>query len=350
MTEDRQSPPFAVLGASTVKDVLNSSVDHVLKLIDEAYRLHGRGGTVNPPSSFLRFPDSPGSRIIALPAAVDGEVHAAGLKWISSFPGNPAHGLPRASAVLVLNDRRTGFPVACLESSIISATRTAASAVLAATHLAGNRPVTRVGFVGTGVIAGYVQKYLMVRGWPQRSTLLYDGDTARATRFADRLGRAGRTGVRLCASAEEVVRGSDLVVFATTASTPHLLDPAPFAHHPLVLHLSLRDLGTKVIFDSVNIVDDREHCLRENTSTHLAAMERGDASFLDATIPDVLTGGYRPPPGKTVVVSPFGLGILDIVLADFILKESLVQGTAVLDPDFFAGAGEEALLPESAKR
>ena len=124
------------------------------------------GDSVNPPSYFLRFPDRPTARIIALPASIGGQVRVDGLKWISSFPDNVAAGIPRASAVLILNDHDTGYPFACLESSIISATRTAASAAAAADWLSrGRSRPTRVGFIGVGLIARYIHTFLAGTGW-----------------------------------------------------------------------------------------------------------------------------------------------------------------------------------------
>ena len=146
-------PPFAVISGTQVQQALEGSEKQVVELVEATYRLHGAGDSVNPPSYFLRFPDRPTSRIIALPASIGGDVRVDGLKWISSFPENVAAGIPRASAVLILNDHDTGYPFAVLESSIISATRTAASAALAADWLSRERGrPTRVGFVGTGLI------------------------------------------------------------------------------------------------------------------------------------------------------------------------------------------------------
>ena len=84
-----------------------------------------------------------------------------GVKWISSFPENVAAGLPRASAVLILNDDDNGYPFACLETSIISATSTAALAASAADWLTGGRrrPV-RARFFGAGLIARYIHSFL----------------------------------------------------------------------------------------------------------------------------------------------------------------------------------------------
>jgi ornithine cyclodeaminase/alanine dehydrogenase-like protein (mu-crystallin family) len=109
--------------------------------------------------TFSRIPnlsDRSSSRIIASPASVGGQRHGDGIEWIASFPESIDFALPRALTVLILNDQVTGLPFARLESSGISATRTAASAVLVADWLGRNRRrPTRVCFVGGGLIARY---------------------------------------------------------------------------------------------------------------------------------------------------------------------------------------------------
>src|SRR5580658_3864898 len=159
-------PPFAVISGAQVQQALQGHHKQIVELVEATYRRHSAGDSVNPPSYFLRFPDRPSARIIALPASIGGPLRVDGLKWISSFPENVAAGLPRASAVLILNDHDTGYPFACLESSIISATRTAALAASAADWLSRDRPrPVRVGFVGTGLIARYIHTFLAATGW-----------------------------------------------------------------------------------------------------------------------------------------------------------------------------------------
>ena len=107
-------PPFAVISGGQVQSALQGQEKEIVELVEATYRLHGAGDSVNPPSYFLLFPDRPSSRIIALPASIGGDLRVDGLKWISSFPENVAAGIPRASAVLILNDHDTGYPFACL--------------------------------------------------------------------------------------------------------------------------------------------------------------------------------------------------------------------------------------------
>ncbi|GAA4912642.1 ornithine cyclodeaminase/alanine dehydrogenase-like protein (mu-crystallin family) [Streptomonospora salina] len=82
----------------------------------------------------------------------------AGTKWISIFPENIDESIPRASAALLMNDYRTGYPFACMEAAQISAARTAASAVLAAEVLLGSRR-GRLAVVGAGIISRNILEF-----------------------------------------------------------------------------------------------------------------------------------------------------------------------------------------------
>lgn len=219
MDTQRTLPTFSVISGASVHAVVDGRHKEVMDLVEQTYRLHGSGRTTNPPSYFLRFPDRPGDRIIALPAALGGEEPVSGLKWISSFPGNLDTGIPRASAVLVLNDAATGYPFACLESSIISAARTAASAAVAARCLIRSGKPLRVGFIGVGLIARYIHEYLAASELEFAGIGVYDLERPYAEARAAQL-RAIHSEVTVHDTAEQLIRGSDLVVLATTAGSP----------------------------------------------------------------------------------------------------------------------------------
>lgn len=292
---------------------------------------------MNPPSYFVRFPDRPTSRIIALPASLGGQTRVDGLKWISSFPGNVAAGIPRASAVLIPNDHDTGYPFACMESSIISATRTAASAAAAADRLTRDRDrPARVGFIGVGLIARYIHTFLAGTGWTFDEVGVHDLAADSAAGFRGYLEQAGATGrVTVHDSAERLIRSSDLVVFATVAGKPHVHDVAWFDHNPVVLHVSLRDLAPEVVLASTNIVDDVDHCLKADTSPHLAEQLTGNRDFVVGTLDDVLAGRVAIPTDRPLIFSPFGLGVLDLAVGKYVHDEVVRSGEAHVIEDFF---------------
>ena len=332
-------PPFAVISGAQVQQALAGRERQITELVEETYRLHGAGDSVNPPSYFLRFPDRPSDRIIALPASIGGKVRVDGLKWISSFPENVAAGIPRASAVLILNDHDTGYPFACLESSIISATRTAASTALAADWLTRGRPQgsrpARVGFFGVGLIARYIHTFLTGTGWTFDEIGVHDLSAEHAAGFRGYLEKAGPGRVTVYEDAEQLIRSSDLVVFATIAGEPHVSDVSWFEHNPVVLHVSLRDLAPEILLASTNLVDDVEHCLKANTSPHLAEQLTGSRDFLAGTLADVMAGRVTAPAGRPVVFSPFGLGVLDLAVGKYVYDQVLGAGELHVVDGFF---------------
>jgi 2,3-diaminopropionate biosynthesis protein SbnB len=332
------APRFHVVPGRTAYDVIFSSLDDVVRVVEAAYRAHAERKTINPDSYFLRFPDRDKDRIIALPAHLDsGNGRAvSGVKWISSFPGNLAKGLPRASAALILNDATTGYPLACLEASIVSAARTAASAVLAAFWLNGrHRRAKALGIIGAGLISRYIVEFFIGTGWRFEELHIHDLDEASAQALGRRFGPTVEGRVRQHDRATSVIRACDLTVFATTATSPYVQDCSDFDHRPIILHVSLRDLSPAIILSAHNVVDDVDHCLKANTSPHLAEQKVGNRDFVRFTLPEILCGADPPDRSRPIIFSPFGMGILDIAVGLHVLEAASVAGTAAEIPEFF---------------
>lgn len=125
----------------------------------EAFVHHHRGEWTMPAKVYLDAP--PAGDFRAMPALGDG---LAMLKWISSFPGNPALGLPTVMGVIVLSDAATSAPVALLDAASVTALRTGAVAAVAARALAAPGART-VGVLGCGVHGAWAARCLAADGY-----------------------------------------------------------------------------------------------------------------------------------------------------------------------------------------
>ena len=330
------SKDVLIIGAPEVEAALKGREKQVLDAVQKAYETHSRGASSLPHSSFLRFPDSDKDRIICLPAYLGGDYQLAGVKWIASMPDNVARGMERASAVMILNDRVTGRPGAVIEGSIISKQRTAASAALASKVLASGEPAA-IGFVGCGPINTAVAQFLTTV-WPNVGRLMaFDLDPARAEAFGEAM-RAQRPGVdfKVAASLQELLSECPMVAFGTTAITPYVdnLDACPAG--ATILHVSLRDLAAGAILSNHNIVDDLDHVNRAATSIHLASQQEGHTDFVHSSLGDILLGNTDLPTrdDRKVIFTPFGLGVLDLAVADLVLNSLAEDGGGTLVKSF----------------
>jgi 2,3-diaminopropionate biosynthesis protein SbnB len=321
-----------------VDRILRARETDLIDLVRTAYELHDEGRSAVPHSTFLRFPADARNRIIGLPAFIGGEYPAAGMKWISSFPGNIDAGLARASSVVVLNELGTGRPVSLIEGSLVSAKRTAASAALAAREF-GGPDLTGVSMIGCGPINFEVLRFLLAAIPAIAEVTVFDIAPARAAAFSRQVVEiAPDLPVTIATDIGRAVGAHQLVSIATTVSKPYLnLDAAkPGA---IVLHVSLRDLTAETIVAAQNVVDDADHVCREGTSLHLAEQATGDRAFIDAPIGAVLRGRvkFTRDTGRPLVYSPFGLGALDVSMARFVHAEATRQGMGTAVVDFLPG-------------
>ncbi|HEV2708310.1 MAG TPA: 2,3-diaminopropionate biosynthesis protein SbnB [Pyrinomonadaceae bacterium] len=334
---------IVILNGGEVLSLLEGREPEIVEVVRLAYEAHARGESTLPHSMFLRFPEEERNRIIALPAYLGDGFAVAGIKWISSFPGNLDRGMERASAVVILNSTETGRARAIIEGSAISAKRTAASAALAARRL-HDGDAAQVGVIGCGLIGFELVRFMLATLDRIESLLIFDRSVERAEQFREKCRElSDKIEVRLAPDAETVLQNCPLTALATTATTPHIQDLSRVPPRATILHVSLRDLTPEVILSCDNVADDIDHISRAQTSIHLAEQLTGGRDFVRCTLGDILLGraSARSEAHETTVFSPFGLGILDLAVAHFIFEEALRQGLGTVVESFFPAAWTE---------
>ena len=188
-------------------------VNYVLKdlidLMEKAFFEKAHGRTEMPPKPGIHT--RPDAFLHAMAAHIPA-MNAAGLKWVGGYPENKSKGLPYISSILILNDDDTGFPIAVMDATWITAYRTGAASALSAKYLA--RPESQtIGLLATGVQAR-THLEAMSRLFPLSQVLAYDIDPAAAERFASEMSAKRGLPVQVFSEPREVVANSDIFVTA----------------------------------------------------------------------------------------------------------------------------------------
>ena len=278
------------------------SPERALEAVREAFVAYARDEWTMPPKVYV--PAYPAGDFRAMPAL--GAGHAL-LKWVTSFPGNPAQGLPTVTGLVLLSDASNGMLLAVLDAAAVTAARTGAAAVLAAEvlGLAGSAAVIGAGVNGEAAAATFV-----ARGTPVQ---LWDVDSERAREVAQRIG------ADVAASREEAL-AADLLVTVTPGR--EILLPAgslrPGQHVSLMgadgpgkAEIAVDELQRARVF-----CDDWEQASHNGELMH--AVEAGVMTRADVTqLGDVLNGSA---PGRSsdddiTVFDSTGLAIQDLAIA-----------------------------------
>ncbi|RKZ93722.1 MAG: 2,3-diaminopropionate biosynthesis protein SbnB [Candidatus Parabeggiatoa sp. nov. 1] len=338
----KQTDELLIVTGEEVRTLLDGREKDIIHVVGEAYKVHEQGESVLPHSSFLRFPDNNLNRIIALPAFLGGSFNVAGIKWVASFPENLQQGIDRASATLVLNSVATGRPEVFMDASIINGKRTAASAALAAQCLHADQKLTSAGLLGCGFINFEIGRFLIAVFPELKHMVLYDIDTNRADFFKEKIHQQFEQieKVTIAKGIPAMLSETKLVSLATTVGTPYLADISPLQPGSTILNISLRDMTPEVILQGDNVVDDADHVCRAQTSLHLVEQQVGHRDFIRCSLASILLDKQpaRKMSTDISIFSPFGLGILDIALAQLVSQFAKEAGKGMKVPSF---------LPES---
>jgi ornithine cyclodeaminase/alanine dehydrogenase-like protein (mu-crystallin family) len=277
-----------------------AAIEHVR----EALIRHHRGEWTMPPKVYLQSP--PHGDFRAMPALGDG---LALLKWITSFPGNPARGLPTVTGLVCLSDAATGEPLMLLDARSVTALRTGAVAAVAARALA--RPdAARVGIIGCGLHGRWTALALAAAGYADG--VCFDPRPEAAAAVADELGWS--VGSREAALGAEIVNcitpGAEVVLDAS--------DLRPGQH----LNMLGADGSGKAeatvgaVASCALFCDEWEQASHggELTGAAQAGMvHREDVTELGAVLAGVAPG--RPGPAAVTLFDSTGLAIQDLAIA-----------------------------------
>ncbi len=274
--------------------------------VRDAFVAYARGEWRMPPKVYVT--NYPAGDFRAMPAIGGG--HAL-LKWVTSFPGNPARGLPTVTGLVLLSDAEDGRLLAVLNAAAVTALRTAAAAVLAADTLC--RPgASSYAVVGAGVNGAETVRMLVARG---TEPLVWDADESRRRAVAERLG------ARAASSAEEAL---SCEVVATVTPGFEILYPAgslePGQHVSLMgadgpgkAEVAVEELARAHLF-----CDDWEQAGTKGIGEIGRAAEAGLISRDDVTsLGAVLTGEAdgRRDAGDITLFDSTGLAIQDLAIA-----------------------------------
>jgi ornithine cyclodeaminase/alanine dehydrogenase-like protein (mu-crystallin family) len=294
--------PAVVLDRAAVEAAV--SPERAVDAVRDAFVAHARGEWTMPPKVYVT--NYPAGDFRAMPALGGG--HAL-LKWITSFPGNPARGLPTVTGLVLVSDASTGELRAVLDAASVTALRTGAAAVLAAEVL-GRSDARTAAVVGAGVNGRAAARTFLARG---RDVSLWDVDAGRAAQVAAELGCA-------VSSSREDALGADLLVTVTPGREVLLAEGTlrPGQHVSLMgadgpgkAEVAGPELARARLF-----CDDWEQASHGGELAH--AIEDGLVARDDVTaIGDVLAGSAdgRASDDEITLFDSTGLAIQDLAIA-----------------------------------
>lgn len=208
------NPPTStlLLNAADVANVLR--MDDVIEVVADAFRAYHRGEAQMPPKSYILLPDVKGD-FRSMPAFVG---DAAAVKWVNVHPRNPTeYGMPSVLATLILGDKETGFPLAVMDATLITAYRTAASAA-AATDALARKDSTTLGIIGAGGQSAFqIAAVSRVRKFTK--IVISDARPEAAKALAERV-LAQKPNFEVVTGTIQDAAGCDVIVTVTPVSEP----------------------------------------------------------------------------------------------------------------------------------
>jgi len=324
---------FIYLSQEDVRAAGGLDMKMVIDVVERAFRLLNAGEVVLPHKIVMELPggEREGGRMNGLAAYIGGDLQAAGIKWIPSIPSNPyKRGLPRANALNILNEPKTGMPLAVMDGTIISAMRTGAVGGIGAKYLACKDSEVAA-LIGTGVQARtqamafkeVLPNLKEIRGYRRaQEKLVKDMEEIKELTGID---------TKAAANPRDAVDGADVIMTATMADEPIVKD-AWVKKGSLFIHIgSYVEQEYAVVLHSDKIVADDWEIVKHRKTPVLARMyDEGLLKDEDvyANLDEIVAGKKpgRETDGERIFFAPIGMAHEDIAVMAEIYKRAKEKG------------------------
>jgi len=334
-----RSIEFLYLDQEAVLEAGLLDMPRAMEVVGGAQALFVQGQVRHPHKVVLRPGDTAESeeqgRFNALFASIGGPVRAMGMKWIGSFPANRKRGLPRASALIILNSPETGMPVAVMDGTLISAMRTGAMTALGVRYLAP-RKTRKIGMIGAGV-QSHTQILGLYTALPEVEEIaLANRDLAKAEAVADECQKRWGAPVHAVETTDEALADADVALTITTAHEP-LMFARQIKQGALTVQLAGHECEFAVIQQCRKIVTDDWDVVKHRGIMTPAIMHQQGLlpdSDIHANIGELILGTKpgRENDDERIHYAHMGMGVDDVALAWAVYQTARQRGLGIRLP------------------
>ncbi|MBI2881143.1 MAG: ornithine cyclodeaminase family protein [Candidatus Tectomicrobia bacterium] len=311
--------PTLILTHENMQKVLG--MEAAIEAMEGVFAAMARGEARMPPKVYIQLEEFSGD-FRAMPSAL-GE--RAGVKWINAHPENPSrHRLPSVLGVYLLNDARTGYPLAVMDATRLTSYRTAAAAAVATRHLS-RKDAKTLGIIGCGAQAApHAEAVSRVRSF--KEILLYDLDGGKAEALASSLKGLPARAARL-----EAACRADVLCTLTPSTRPIVRREwvAPGAHINAMGAdgPGKQELDPAILESSRVFVDDPAQAIHGGEINVPISAGRFSAERIAGTLGEVLIGTKAGRTGQEITVfDSTGLALQDLALAKAAYEEARSRG------------------------
>ncbi|HLN01587.1 MAG TPA: ornithine cyclodeaminase family protein [Bryobacteraceae bacterium] len=316
-----------LLTESDVRDLL--PLTDLISAMEQALSEFSSGQVTQPVRTALQVP--PHRNFFGVMPAYLSSPASLGVKLVTVFNENAARGLPTHLATILLLDPETGALDVIMDGRYITEMRTAAVSAVAAKRLARTDAAV-LAMLGSGVQArSHVE--LLARVCPFREIRAWSPTRDHLNQFVSDAAATSPVPVHAATSAQEAVRGADVIALVTSSTTPVIQD-AWVSPGALVISVGAcrpdtREMDPALVARARVIVDSRAAALVEAGDIVQGIREdRWTESHIAGELGEVILGRApgRTAPDESVIFKSLGLAVEDVAAAQLVLTRAKAQG------------------------